>query len=74
MAYNLKFIPDELVRVADRATLDKYFRSYKLHHPLQAAQLDYAGRTAYVMAPCSSKQRYCPFQVGVIRGMSVEAG
>jgi len=36
------------VRVADRATLDEFCRSWKLHHPLQRAQLKYAGRTAKV--------------------------
>jgi hypothetical protein len=37
------------VRVADRATLDAFFRDWKLHHRLSAEQLDYAGRVAIVV-------------------------
>jgi len=49
MAYQARFSPDELVRIADRATLDEFFHSYKLHHPLQPAQLEYAGKIAKVI-------------------------
>jgi hypothetical protein len=50
MAYNPKFRPGESVRIADRAILDEFFRSYKLHHPLQEPQLAYAGKVAKVIS------------------------
>jgi hypothetical protein len=49
MAYHPRFSPDEPVRIANRATLDEFFRSYKLHHPLQVVQLEYAGQIAKVI-------------------------
>ena len=49
MAYDPAIYRDGAqVRIADRTTLDEFRRSWKLHHPLQRAQLKYAGRLAKV--------------------------
>jgi hypothetical protein len=50
MAVKPKFWPGESVRIADRATLDEFFRSYRLHHPLQEPQLEYAGKVAQIIS------------------------
>jgi hypothetical protein len=49
VAYDPRFQPGEFVRIADRATLEAFFHSYKLHHPLQEAQLSHAGSIAKVI-------------------------
>jgi hypothetical protein len=49
MAHEPKFQPGQSVRIADRAALDEFFRSYRLHHPLAEAQLEHAGKVATVI-------------------------
>ncbi len=49
MAYNPMFAPEQAVRIAARTVLDEFFRSYKLHHPLQETQLEHAGKIAKVI-------------------------
>jgi len=36
------------VRIAARTELEAFLKTWKLHHPLQLAQLDYAGRSVKV--------------------------
>ncbi len=36
------------VRLADRAVLEEFIRTWKLHHKLESEQLKYAGRMAEV--------------------------
>ena len=36
------------VRIGARPTLETFLREWKLHHPLQPEQLEYAGRVAKV--------------------------
>jgi hypothetical protein len=43
-----KFEPGDVVRIADRKTLDEFLQSWKLHHPLQKEQLAHAGQIARV--------------------------
>jgi hypothetical protein len=43
-----KFQAGDVVRIANRATLDQFFQSWKLHHPIQPDQLQYAGRVTKV--------------------------
>jgi len=37
-----------LVRVAKREMLEEFMRTWKYHHPLQAEQLEFAGKTGKV--------------------------
>jgi hypothetical protein len=37
-----------VVRIASRSALEAFLKNWKLHHPLQPAQLDYADRSAKV--------------------------
>jgi hypothetical protein len=46
--YDAEFPASTLVRIADRAVLDRFLREWKLHHPLDASQCAFAGRTARV--------------------------
>ena len=43
-----KFKAGDLVQIAGRETLGEFLRSWNLHHPLQAVQLQYAGQVARV--------------------------
>lgn len=45
-----KFQTGALVRVADRAALDDFARTWKFHNPLQAAQLEFAGHIAKIIS------------------------
>ena len=44
-----KYREGAVVRVASRPTLEAFFKNWKLHHPLQRAQLEYAGQPAKVL-------------------------
>jgi hypothetical protein len=44
-----KYREGTLVRVAARKELEAFLKAWKLHHPLQPEQLDYAGRSAKVL-------------------------
>ena len=46
--YESEFTVGQAVAVADRACLEAFMASWKLHHPLARAQLAFAGRTAVV--------------------------
>jgi hypothetical protein len=46
--YEPAFEVGDRVRIADRATLDKFRRTWKFHNPLQPEQLEYAGREATI--------------------------
>jgi hypothetical protein len=49
MAYDpAKYAEGTMVRVATRATLEDFSRSWKLHNKLQPNQLDFAGHIAKV--------------------------
>jgi hypothetical protein len=44
-----KYKEGAVVRVASRSALEAFLKSWKLHHPLQQTQLEYAGRSAKVL-------------------------
>jgi hypothetical protein len=46
--YKAEFPVGTVVRVADRDVLDRFKREWQHHHPLTAAQLDFAGSDARV--------------------------
>lgn len=46
--YNPEFPKGSFVKIADRAFLESFLESWKLHHPLEPAQLDWADRIAEV--------------------------
>jgi len=47
--YGLANFPEGArVRILDRATLEEFSRTWKLHHELEPGQLDYAGEVAKV--------------------------
>ena len=43
-----RFAEGSTVRIADREVLDNFLRTWKYHHKLDPAQLEYAGRIARV--------------------------
>jgi len=43
-----QFEPATLVRIASRAQLEEFARTWKWHHKLEQEQLAYAGRTATI--------------------------
>ena len=47
--YNCEFPKGTLVRIANRAFLEKFQREWEYHHRLMAEQLSYAGKTAAVV-------------------------
>lgn len=49
MAYDPKFAQGERVCIVDRAALDEFYQTYKLHHPLQEIQLGYAGQVTEII-------------------------
>lgn len=46
--YNADFPIGTKVRIADRAFLEEFSRTWRYHHPLQPDQLDHAGAVAEV--------------------------
>jgi hypothetical protein len=44
-----KYRDGAVVRVASKPRLEAFRKNWKLHHPLQPAQLNYAGRSAKVL-------------------------
>ena len=46
--YREEFPVGTLVKIADRAVLEDFLRTWKLHNRLQPLQLDYAGRTGTI--------------------------
>jgi len=46
--YNEEFLRGSKVRIANRAFLEKFLNTWKLHNKLQPYQLEYAGQTAEV--------------------------
>jgi hypothetical protein len=46
--YDAEFLAGELVRVADRKTLENFQREWKWHHPLETSQLPFAGHESQV--------------------------
>jgi hypothetical protein len=48
--YQADFPVGAAVRIKSRSFLEEFQRTWKLHHPLQDAQLEYAGRTATVLS------------------------
>jgi hypothetical protein len=46
--YNAQFPAGSLVRIANRATLEQFLRSWTFHDPLKSEQLAFAGTTARV--------------------------
>ena len=47
-AYHEEYPVGTLVKIADRATLEGFMRTWKLHNKLEPVQLDYASRTGTV--------------------------
>ena len=47
-SYREEFPAGSVVRVANRPTLEKFMAEWKLHHPLDPSQLEFAGRQAEV--------------------------
>ena len=47
--YKVDFPAGTVVRIPNRAALERFRAEWKLHHPLQVEQLDYAGVTASVV-------------------------
>ena len=39
----------DLVKIADRASLEDFARTWKLHHPLNPDQLQFAGQVAKIL-------------------------
>jgi hypothetical protein len=48
-SYKADFPVGTVVRIPDRAALERFQAEWKLHNPLQVEQLDYAGATASVL-------------------------
>jgi hypothetical protein len=48
--YNADFPDGTVVRIKSRVFLDDFKRNWKRHHPLEAFQLDHAGKIATVLA------------------------
>ena len=46
--YEAEYVAGTAVRIADRGALETFVRQWKLHHPLQPNQLDFAGHVARV--------------------------
>jgi hypothetical protein len=46
--YNEDFAVGSYVRIADRQVLQRFFDTWKYHHKLESAQLEYASRIAKV--------------------------
>jgi hypothetical protein len=46
--YNADFPVGTQVRIANRAFLEEFIRTWQYHHPLQSHQLDHAGALAEV--------------------------
>lgn len=46
--YREEFPVGSMVRIAERALLENFLRSWKLHNKLRPEQLDYAGRTGRI--------------------------
>jgi hypothetical protein len=46
--YNERFPKGAKARIADRAALERFIATWKLHHKLEPEQLEYAGREATV--------------------------
>jgi hypothetical protein len=46
--YNASYPVDSAVRIADRAVLENFATSWRLHNPLETIQLDFAGRATTV--------------------------
>ena len=49
LLYHEKFPVGTSVRVMDKRELERFYREWKYHHPLQPEQLSYAGRAANVV-------------------------
>ena len=47
-SYDAEFSAGESVRIADRQTLEKFQNEWKMHHPLEPSQLQFAERCAEV--------------------------
>ncbi|HEY2711221.1 MAG TPA: hypothetical protein VGI60_01805 [Chthoniobacterales bacterium] len=48
-AYKADFPVGTRVRIGDRAELERFHREWKLHNPLQAGQLEFAGRVGTIV-------------------------
>jgi hypothetical protein len=46
--YDAEFPVGTLVRIIEKNELDRFFREWKYHHPLQPLQLRFAGQLARV--------------------------
>jgi hypothetical protein len=46
--YQAEFPKGSKVKIADRPFLENFLATWKLHHPLEPTQLDYADKTAEV--------------------------
>ncbi len=46
--YKAEFPPGSLVRIANRAFLEHFLKTWKLHNPLEPNQLNYGGQIAEV--------------------------
>jgi hypothetical protein len=71
--YKEEFPVGTRVRVADRATLEEFARTWNLHHPLEPQQLAYAGALAKVASVGFYHGGYELYQLEGIPGIWHEA-
>jgi hypothetical protein len=64
-----KYREGATVRIASRAFLDEFIRTWKLHNKLQPEQLEYAGKTAKVAETSMYHGGYILYQLEGVPGI-----